>query len=191
MTPSAVAFNTDPNAAVIGIRHDIVSRKLLVLLVPDMPAPESIIQLTEWLSALSIATGAMDIDILSLCVTYCEDNSDSTAGPGSVKINSLFWFSVILKNYFVLFPTTKLHMPFFQLKILFCPTTLFFVQGYFENYWGSSIFYFGTWNTLLDFSLLFFLLVLPTASDVLSLGVHHYASHLFQMNYYSLCLSSL
>ena len=47
MTPSAAAFNTDPNAGVIGMRHDIVSRKLLVLLVPDMPAPESTIQLTE------------------------------------------------------------------------------------------------------------------------------------------------
>ena len=47
MTPSAVAFNTDPNAWVIGMRHDIVSRKLLELLVPDMPAPESTIQLTE------------------------------------------------------------------------------------------------------------------------------------------------
>ena len=47
MTPSAVAFNTDPNAGVIGMRHDIVSRKLLVLLVPDMPAPESTIQLSE------------------------------------------------------------------------------------------------------------------------------------------------
>ena len=32
MTPSAVAFNTDPNAGVIGMQHDIVSRKLLVLL---------------------------------------------------------------------------------------------------------------------------------------------------------------
>ena len=47
MTPSAVAFNTDPNAGVIGMRHYIVSRKLLVPLGPDMPAPESTIQLTE------------------------------------------------------------------------------------------------------------------------------------------------
>ena len=35
MTPSAVAFNIDPNAGVIGMRHDIVSHKLLVLLVPE------------------------------------------------------------------------------------------------------------------------------------------------------------
>ena len=43
MTPSAVPFNTYPNAGVIGMRHDIVSGKLLVLLVLDMPAPESTI----------------------------------------------------------------------------------------------------------------------------------------------------
>ena len=47
MTFSAVAFNTDPNTGVVGMRHDIVSRKLLVLLESDMPAPESTIQLTE------------------------------------------------------------------------------------------------------------------------------------------------
>ena len=70
----------------------------------------------------------MNIDILSLCVTYCGGNSDLTAGPESVKTNFLFWFSVILENCFVLFPTTKLHMPFYQLDKLSCPIT-FCIDG--------------------------------------------------------------
>ena len=43
MTPFDIAFNTDPNADVIGMRNDIVSRKLLVLLVPGMLTLESTI----------------------------------------------------------------------------------------------------------------------------------------------------
>ena len=47
IVPSDVTFITDPNAGVIGILHRIVFLRLLVLLVPDIPAPESIIQLDD------------------------------------------------------------------------------------------------------------------------------------------------
>ena len=63
INPSDVAFMTAQNAGVIGILHLIVSFKLMVLLVPDMPAPESTIQFECANCALFIATGAMNMDI--------------------------------------------------------------------------------------------------------------------------------
>ena len=75
---SVIAYITDPNARVIGILHLIVFLKLVVLLVPDMPAPESTIQFDVATCALLIATGAMNIDISDL-----SSDSESAAGSGS------------------------------------------------------------------------------------------------------------
>ena len=61
--PSDVAFMTALNVGVISILHLIVSFKLMVLLVPDIPAPESTIQFECANCALFIATGAMNMDI--------------------------------------------------------------------------------------------------------------------------------
>ena len=76
--PSDVAFITAPNAGVIGILHLIVSFRLMVLLVPDIPAPESTIQFVCASCALFIATGAMNMDMSVL-----SSESESTAGSGS------------------------------------------------------------------------------------------------------------
>ena len=78
INPSDIAYITDPNAGVIGILHLMVSLKLVVLLVPDMPAPESTIQFDVATCALFIATGAMNIDISDL-----SSDSESAAGSGS------------------------------------------------------------------------------------------------------------
>ena len=73
-----VAFMTAPNVGVIGILHLIVSFKLMVLLVPDIPAPESTIQFVCASCALFIAIGAMNMDMSVL-----SSESKSTAGSGS------------------------------------------------------------------------------------------------------------
>ena len=69
---------TAPNTGVIEILHLTVSFKLMVLLVPDMPAPESTIQFYAAICALFIATSAMNIDISDIFPA-----SESTAGSGS------------------------------------------------------------------------------------------------------------
>ena len=78
MAPSEVASITDPNAGVIGILHLIVFLRLLVLLVPDIPAPESIIQLDDWTCALFMVIGTVNMDMSDFSVCSC-----STAGSGS------------------------------------------------------------------------------------------------------------
>ena len=94
INPSDVAFVTSPNAGVIGILHLIVSFKLIVL--PDMPAPESTIQFDCTTCALFITTGAMNMDISVLSSEF-----ESTAGSGSrTGVNS----SVVLGPWVRTFP---------------------------------------------------------------------------------------
>ena len=84
MVPSDVAFITDPNAGVIGILHRMVFLRLLVLLVPDIPAPESIIQLDDCTCALFMVIGTLNMDMSEFPV-----RSFSTAGYGSrISVNS-------------------------------------------------------------------------------------------------------
>ena len=78
INPFDVAFITSPNAGVIGILHLVVSFKLIVLLVLDIPAPESTIQFDCATCALFITTGAMNVDI-----SVRSSDSKSTAGFGS------------------------------------------------------------------------------------------------------------
>ena len=60
MVPSEVASITDPNAGVIGLLHLIVFLRLLVLLVPDIPAPEGLQKILEGIPGVEENTEGSD-----------------------------------------------------------------------------------------------------------------------------------